>query len=588
MTLFKRTHSCGQLCEKEIGQEVVLMGWVATRRDHGGLIFVDLRDREGMTQIVFNPTIDPKVHELGKHLRSEYVLAIRGKVERRPAGMENSKLVTGAIEIKVIEFELLNSSKTPPFEIDERCEAGEEVRLKYRYLDLRRPPLQKNIILRHKILQATRQYLSDHGFLEIETPYLTKSTPEGARDYLVPARLSPGRFYALPQSPQLFKQLLMVSGFDRYFQIVRCFRDEDLRADRQPEFTQIDIEMSFITPEELFPIMEGLISQLWEIGLGQKIKTPFPQISHREATEKYGLDKPDLRFGLPLQEVTRVFKGSGFKVFADVVSKGGMIKVLKLSGVELSRKDLDDLTAVVGIYGAKGLAWIKILPNEWQSPIVKFFSDAEKTSLKAELNLQAGDIVLFVADQPKVVQESLGHLRQHLGAKLKLYDPKEYLFTWVTDFPMFEYSEQEKRLVAVHHPFTSPKTEDIPLLQKSPETCRAEAYDLILNGNEIGGGSIRIHSSEVQSQVFELLKIGAEEAKEKFGFLLDALEFGAPPHGGIAFGLDRILMLLASADSIRDVIAFPKTQKGTDPMCDAPSTVSAKQLDELGIQVKKK
>ncbi|MBI1909973.1 MAG: aspartate--tRNA ligase [Deltaproteobacteria bacterium] len=585
---FKRTDSCGELTGQDIGKEVVLMGWVANRRDHGGLIFVDLRDRAGVTQIVFNPETDPKVHELGGHLRSEYVLAVKGRVEKRPAGMENKKLVTGEVEIKVSSFELFNRSKTPPFEIADLCDAGEDIRLKYRYLDLRRPSLQKNILLRHKALQAVRAHLSKNGFIEVETPVLTRSTPEGARDYLVPARLSPGKFYALPQSPQLFKQLLMVSGFDRYFQIVRCFRDEDLRADRQPEFTQVDIEMSFITPEDLFPIMEGLIAELWQLALGQKLTVPFQRISYQEAIEKYGVDTPDLRYGLELQEITRIFKGSGFKVFADVVAKGGMVKALKLSGVELSRKELDDLTAFVAIYGAKGLAWIKILPNEWQSPIVKFFSDAEKTSLKAELNLQAGDILLFVADQPKVVNAALGNLRKNLAAKLKLYDPASYGFVWVTDFPMFEYSEEEKRLVAVHHPFTAPKAEDIPLLKTTPERCRAEAYDLVLNGNEIGGGSIRIHSREVQSQVFDLLKIGAEEAREKFGFLLEALEYGAPPHGGIAFGLDRILMLLSGADSIRDVIAFPKTQKGTDLMCEAPSTVATKQLDELGIQVKKK
>jgi aspartyl-tRNA synthetase len=582
----KRTHDCGSLRKSDIGKEVVLMGWVATRRDHGGLIFVDLRDREGVTQVVFNPEIDAKAHELGKELRTEWVLAIHGKVEGRPKGMENLKLTTGEIEVKVLEFEVLNRAKTPPFELTEKIDTNEDVRLHYRFLDLRRPPLVRNIRLRHRILQATRRFLSDNGFLEIETPFLTKSTPEGARDYLVPARIYPGKFYALPQSPQLFKQLLMISGFDRYFQVVRCFRDEDLRADRQPEFTQIDIETSFLAAEEFLPMMEGLIAEIWKTG-GVSIKPPFPRLTYAESIERYGLDAPDTRFGLELIDVSGIFQKTSFKVFGDALKNGGIVKAIVVKkGADLSRKDLDDLTEFVKIYGAKGLAWIKILENEWQSPIAKFFSDEEKKALTEKAKLEVGDAILFGADKAKIVNDSLGNLREHLGKKLGLIDEKKWNFVWVTDFPMFDYDDKEKRLVAVHHPFTSPKAEDIPLLDSAPEKARANAYDIVLNGNEIGGGSIRIHNREVQQKVFDILKIGREEAQDRFGFLLEALEYGAPPHGGIAFGLDRIVMLLAGEDSIRDVIAFPKTQKGIDPLVDAPSSVRAEQLAELGLKLK--
>ncbi len=583
-----RTHSCGVLTAKNIDTDITLMGWVATRRDHGGLIFVDLRDRAGITQVVFNPAVDPQAHELGKELRSEWVLAVRGKVSRRPAGMENPRLQTGEIEILVTEFEVLNHSKTPPFEIDDKATTNEETRLKYRYLDLRRPVMQRNLTLRHRVMQTTRNYLSEQGFTEVETPCLTKSTPEGARDFLVPARLYPGKFYALPQSPQLFKQLLMVAGFERYFQIVRCFRDEDLRADRQPEFTQIDIETSFLRSEDLLPLMEGLTAKIWrEIGI--ELPLPFPRMTYAESMERFGLDAPDTRFGLELVDVTSIFSQTQFKVFAEVIGKGGIIKVINVKGgATFSRKELDDLTEYVKIFRAKGMAWIKRTGGEDASPILKFFSDTEKQALYAKMGFADGDLLIFGADQTKVVNDSLGNLRENLGAKLGLIDPTRLNFLWITDFPMFAFDETEQRPVAIHHPFTSPRTEDIPCLDKDPLQARSNAYDLVLNGHEIGGGSIRIHSREVQQKVFDILKIDRTEAEDRFGFLLDALEYGAPPHGGIAFGLDRVLMLLTGSESIRDVIAFPKTQKGTDPMTEAPSTVDDKQLKELGLNLRGK
>ncbi len=584
----KRTHYLNELATEDIGNEVVLYGWVDTRRDHGGLIFVDLRDRYGLTQVVFHPEVDPRVHELGHHLRSEYCLGIKGKVKPRPEGMTNYNLKTGEIEVDVTDFELFSRSKTPPFLIEDETDVNEEIRLKYRYLDLRRSSLKNNIILRSCVNQVVRSYLSENDFLEVETPTLTKSTPEGARDYLVPSRVQKGQFYALPQSPQLFKQLLMVSGLDRYFQIVKCFRDEDLRADRQPEFTQIDIEMSFVTQEILFEIMEGMIAKVWYEVKGIAPKTPFNRLTYQECMERYGLDAPDTRFGLELNAVTDVFKKSKFKVFNEIANAGeeSCIKAINLKNAgDMPRSQIDALEKVVKVYGAKGLAYIRIHEDGWQSPIAKFFSEEEKKKLTKQLGLEIGDVILFGAGKTKIVNDSLGHLREHLGNKRGLIDQDLFNFVWVVDFPMFEYDPEQKRHVAIHHPFTSPKSEDIPLLETDPVKCRANAYDLVLNGNEIGGGSIRIHSEEMQSKVFKLLGITKEKADQKFGFLLEALQYGPPPHGGIAFGLDRMIMLLTGSTNIRDVIAFPKTQKASDLMCNSPSPVDTGQLLELGLKV---
>jgi aspartyl-tRNA synthetase len=583
----RRTHHCWEIDAGDVDQEVVLMGWVHRRRDHGGVIFVDLRDREGITQVVFNPAVDPEIHARAHAIRNEYVLAVRGKVEKRPADMINSKLKTGEIEVAVTEFKLLNEAKTPPFLIEDDIDASETIRLRYRHLDLRRPQMQKNLILRHRATAAVRSYLNQHGFLDLETPFLTRSTPEGARDYLVPSRVNPGQFYALPQSPQLFKQLFMISGFDRYYQIVRCFRDEDLRADRQPEFTQIDIEMSFIGEDDVMKLAEGMMAGLFKDVLGLELKPPFARLTYEEAVGRFGLDKPDTRFGLELKDISDIVGGSNFKVFADAVKKGGIVKALNAKGcIDFSRKEIDDLIEFVAVYRAKGMAWIKVRENEWQSPITKFFSEEEKKALAERIAMEPGDLVFFVADQPKVVNESLGHLRNHLGKTLGLIAEEEFRFLWVTRFPMFEYDETETRLQALHHPFTSPLEEDLDRLAEEPLAVKSRAYDLVLNGFEIGGGSIRIHQRSIQEKVFEALNMDRETYEGKFGFLLEALDCGAPPHGGIAIGLDRLVMLMCGQASIRDVVAFPKTQKAACLLTGAPAEISKEQLDELYLRLK--
>ena len=584
---WKRTHSCGALRAADAGTTVTLMGWVFRRRDHGGLIFVDIRDREGITQCVFNPADGAAAHAKVQSVRGEFVVAVRGIVAPRPAGTENAKIPTGAIEVHATELRVLNDCRPLPFQVDSEgeTEVDETLRLKYRYLDMRRASVLRNFQIRDLLCRAVRDYLHEQGFLEVETPFLTRSTPEGARDFLVPSRLQPGSFYALPQSPQLFKQLLMVAGFERYFQIVRCFRDEDLRKDRQPEFTQVDIETSFLDRDDFLPIIEGLVAAIWRRVKGAELALPFPRLAYDEAMARFGSDKPDLRFAMELCDVSTLFAGGEFQAFAGVVAGGGAVKALRVPGAgSMSRKELDDLTAEAKQAGAKGLVWIKVTAEGLSSPVAKFL-DAIRDRLLASTAATAGDLVLLVGDAAAVAATVLGRLRVDLAKRFGLIPEGRDVFAWVIDFPLVEWNADEKRWDAVHHPFTAPRDEDLPLLESDPGKARAKAYDLVLNGQEAAGGSIRIHQQAVQERLFNLIGISKEEARKRFGFLLEALEFGAPPMGGIAFGLDRLAASLAGEESIREVIAFPKTQKGTCPLTDAPAPVDARQLRELGIKV---
>lgn len=582
----KRTHLAGELSTANVGETVVVMGWVNSRRDHGGLIFVDLRDRSGLAQLVFSPEVDQAAFAKAERVRGEFVLAAVGEVRRRSVETVNPKLATGEIEIYVTELRILNRAKTPPFYIEEDVEVDENIRLRYRYLDLRRPDMQRNLILRHRVTKAARDFLNKRGFIEVETPMLTKSSPEGARDYLVPSRVNPGKFYALPQSPQIFKQILMVAGMDKYFQIVRCFRDEDLRADRQPEFTQIDLEMSFVEMEDVLSLMEEMIAFTFREAGGITIDTPFPRFTYQEAMDRFGSDKPDLRFGLELKDFTGLVADSDFKVFAAVAASGGQVKGINAKGcADFSRKEIDDLTQFVAIYGAKGLAYIVVTEEGLKSPILKFFKEAEIQAMMEKFEAEPGDLLFFVADKPSVVAAALGALRIELAKKKNLIDQDVFKFAWVVDFPLLEYDEEERRWVAIHHPFTSPLEEDIEYMATDPGSVRARAYDMVLNGIELGGGSIRIHRREVQEKMFDLLGLSQEEAADKFGYMLEAFEYGTPPHGGIAFGLDRMIMLMAKKETIRDVIAFPKTQSATDLMTQAPSEVTPRQLQELHIKL---
>lgn len=581
----KRTHTCGQLRKEDIGSTIQLNGWVNTSRDHGDLTFVDIRDRYGVTQIVFNPNHNQEVHTGAKELRSEFVIAIRGTVGPRLEGKENPDLATGQIEVLVDELEILSKADVLPMEVDDFAEISTEVRLKNRHLDLRRPGMQQNLMFRHKVVQATREYFNRHEFLDIETPMLTKSTPEGARDFLVPSRLSPGEFFALPQSPQLFKQVLMCSGYDRYYQIVKCFRDEDLRADRQPEFTQIDVEMAFVDQDDIIECIEGLITEIMALA-GIEVKPPFPRLSFQECMDKYGNDAPDLRFGLEIQDVSDLAAKAEFKVFSGTIETGGQVRAINAKGASenIARRQLDRYTEYVKEFGAKGLAWMRVEEDKVNSPIAKFFEEDLLNQFLERVNGEAGDVLFFVADQRKVVDQSLSNLRMTLAKDLDLIPENEWNLSWVVDFPLVEWDEDEQRYVALHHPFTAPKPEYVESLGENPGDAIAIAHDLNLNGNEIAGGSIRIHDQDIQKKIFELLGIGEEEAELKFGFLLSALRHGAPPHGGIALGLDRIIMLLQGLESIRDSIAFPKTQKATCLFTLAPSAVSDRQLREVSIQ----
>ncbi|OBA04867.1 aspartate--tRNA ligase [Paenibacillus polymyxa] len=582
----KRSHQCGALTHAHIGETVTLNGWVQTRRDLGGVLFIDLRDRSGIVQIVFNPAYSGEALQIADRVRSEYVLEVTGTVVKRDAETINTNLPTGEIEVRVTEIEVLNASKTPPFFIEDGVEVDESLRLKYRYLDLRRPEMHQTLKLRSKAAKVFRDFLDGEDFIEVETPILTKSSPEGARDYLVPSRVHEGEFFALPQSPQLYKQLLMVGGLERYYQVARCFRDEDLRADRQPEFTQIDIETSFMQQDDLLPMMERLMVKLFKETIGVELETPFQRITHAEAMDKYGSDKPDLRFGLELINVNDIVATSGVKVFASVIEKGGEVKVLNAKGCGTwSRKDIDDLGPFAARYGAKGLAWIQVKEGEFKGPIVKFFTPEEIEALKERTGAEEGDLLLFSADNKKVVADVLGALRLKIGRHLGLIDDSKFKFAWVVDFPLLGYDEEQKRYVAEHHPFTRPKEEDLALLDTDPGQVRAQAYDIVLNGYEVGGGSMRIFKREVQEKMFKALNLPPEEVKDKFGYLLDAFEYGTPPHGGIAFGFDRLVMLLAGRTNLRETIAFPKTASATDLLMDAPAEVDQAQLDQLHIRL---
>lgn len=582
-----RSHPCGVFKSKNVNEEVVLAGWVQRRRDHGGLIFIDLRDRSGLVQVVIDPDT-PKAFALAEKVRSEYVLKVAGRVANRPVGTVNPHLPTGEIEIKATKIEILSFSLTPPFEIEGGIEVEESLRFKYRYLDLRRPEMMENLKLRHKVVAATRHFLDQNGFLEVETPILTKSTPEGARDFLVPSRLQPGHFYALPQSPQLFKQILMVAGVERYYQLARCFRDEDLRADRQPEHTQIDLEMSFIEQDDLLALIEGLMAEVFGL-IGIAIKTPFPRLTYEETMARYGTDKPDLRYGLEIADISSLVSDCQFKVFADVIKSGGVVRGINLSGgAALTRKQIDELVQFAQDNGAKGLAWLAVQSGqEVKSPVAKFFKPEELKEMLSAFQAETGDLILLVADEKEKAALVLSLLRQKLAEDQGLIDPSVFRFLWVVDFPLFEHDEEEKRLKSNHHPFTLPTGDSIAMLEKEPLSAKACAYDLIVNGVEVGGGSLRIHDSELQTKIFGLLGLSKEEISEKFGFLLEAFRFGVPPHGGIAFGLDRLVMLLAHRKSIRDVIAFPKTQTATCLMTGAPDTVSDEQLKALKIKLQK-
>lgn len=590
--MLKRTHNCGQLRLEDAGKNVILAGWVDSYRDHGNLVFIDLRDREGLTQLVFNPETQPQMHKLARELRCEYVIAASGTVRPRGQGLDNPKLKTGKIEVLIDKLEILNKAETPIFELQNAESVAEETRLKYRYLDLRRPKMQNRLKVRHKVTKVVRDFFDSKGFWEIETPFLGKSTPEGARDFLVPSRLCPGNFYALPQSPQLFKQVLMVSGVDKYFQIVRCFRDEDPRADRQAEFTQIDVEMSFVEEDEVISIHEQLIAAIWKEILGVDIKLPIRRMTYQQAMDDYGIDRPDLRFDMKLKDISDIAGQSQFKVFTDTVQKGGIVKGLCApgGGAKFSRSDIEKtFTGVAQDFGAKGLAWFKVVKDEkgeidLSSNLTKFFTTEQRKAIIAKFDAKADDLLLFVADKPAQTNKALAPLRIKVARDLGLIDDNAYELVWIIDFPLFDWNENENRFDSLHHPFTAPVPEDLHKLDTDPGHIRSQAYDIVVNGSEIGGGSIRIHQPEVQAKVFDLLKISRQQAQDRFGFFLDALKFGAPPHGGIAFGLDRLVMFLTGTDNIRDVIAFPKTQKGQCLLTDAPSSVEQKQLDELNLR----